>query len=117
LFSLWLCCEAPLATDQPSILGNSPMKLQTGVLFNEYQFFVREPGSAQPASGGKLESLNWTVGVSPYPFAASPFAISARATAAPYKKYATWGELKAASWSVELHWRLDERASTNGSPG
>jgi hypothetical protein len=86
LFSLWLCCEAPLATDQASILGNSPMKLQTGVLFDTYRFSVREPGTAGPVGGGRLESLNWTVGVSPYPFATSPFSISARASAAPFKE-------------------------------
>jgi hypothetical protein len=117
LFSLWLCCEAPLATDQTSILGNSPMKLQTGVLFDQYKLSVHESRIAKSASGGRLESLNWTIGVSPSPFATSPFKISARASAAPYKKYATWSELKAASWPVELHWRLVESESMNGSPG
>jgi hypothetical protein len=114
---LWLCCEAPLATDQASILGNSPMKVQTGMLFDTYRFSVREAGLAKSGSDARLESLNWTVGVSPYPFATLPFAISARATAAPYKSYATWAEMKAASWPVELTWRLVESESTNGSPG
>jgi hypothetical protein len=116
LFSLWLCREAPIGTEQSSILGDSPMKLQTGVLFNEYKFSVREPWSAKPASGGRLESLKWTIGVTPYPFVMSPLPISASATAAPAKKYAAWEELKAASWPVELHWRLVESDSENGSP-
>lgn len=116
LFSLWLCCEAPLATDEPSILGNSSMKLQTGVLKEAYRFSVREPGVAKSASSGRLESLNWTVGVSPYPFALPPFTVSANATVAPAKPYAAWAELKAANWPVELNWRLVESESVNGAP-
>jgi hypothetical protein len=116
LFSLWLCCEAPVATGQTSILGNSSMKLQTGVLFEQYRFSVPQPAIVRPAGGGPLASIDWTIGVSPYPFSASPLSISAQATAAPARKYATWAELKAASWRVELHWRLVESDSTNGSP-
>jgi hypothetical protein len=116
LFSLWLCCEAPVAADQTSILGNSTMKLQTGMLFEKYRFTVPQPPVVKTSNGGRIESLDWTIGVSPYPFAASPLIISAKSTVAPATKYAAWADLKAASWPVELHWRLVESESANGSP-
>jgi hypothetical protein len=116
LFSLWLCCEAPRVSDQPSILGNSSMKLQTGVLFEQYRLSVPHAAVAKQTRGGRLESLAWTVGVTPYPFVVTPLSISARATAAPAKSYHTWAELKAASWPLELSWEMVEGESTNGSP-
>jgi hypothetical protein len=115
LFSLWLCCEAPLSSGQSNILENSDMKLQTGVLFETCRLSAPQAASIETGKDGKVSSLHWTIGVGPYPFAAGPFWIAANAIAAPAKKYATWAELKAESWPVELQWQLVDGESTNGS--
>jgi len=115
LFSLWLCCDCPADGQRESILGQSAMKLQTDTLLNQFQFTVRDFAIKQPAAGERVEGLAWSVAVHPYPCKASPLSLSADCIAAPAKHYTSWQELKAASWPVELRWRLVESTSQNGS--
>ena len=115
LFSLWLCCDCPADDQRESILGQSAMKLQTDTLLNQFQFAVREFAIHESAAGERIEGLDWTVSVHPYPCKKSPLSLSAECIAAPAKHYASWQELKAASWPVELRWRLVESTSQNGS--
>jgi hypothetical protein len=106
LFSLWLCCDAPVAAGQESILGQSEMKLQTGVLFDKFQFDVSDFSVGRAADTGRIEALHWSIAVKPYPCTFEPLTLSAHAMAVPVKQYGSWHELKDASWGVELQWRL-----------
>lgn len=115
LFSLWLCCDCPADDERASILDESPMKLQTETLLNQFQFTVRDFTIDAPLEGARVEGLQWTIAVSPYPFKAAPLALSAECIAVPAQHYGTWHELQAASWPVELRWKLVEDASQNGS--
>jgi hypothetical protein len=115
LFSLWLCCDCPTGAEKKSILGESTMKLQTDTLFNQFQFSVPEHAINKSPDGERIESLDWTVGVYPYPFKVAPLALAAPAMAAPAVRYGSWRELKAAGWTVQLGWRLVEGKSPPGS--
>jgi len=106
LFSLWLCCDSPTGAGHESILGHSAMKLQTDALFNRFRFSVMEFKVHESSDNDRIDSLRWTIAVHPYPFNAGPFSLSAQAIAAPAVRYATWPELVASSWSVDLEWRL-----------
>jgi hypothetical protein len=106
LFSLWLCCDCPTNGERGTILGQSAMKLQTDVLFNQVQFSVSEFAIQQAPDSGRLESLNWAVGVQPYRFHAAPLELSVPAIVAPAVPYQSWEELKAACWPIELRWRI-----------
>jgi hypothetical protein len=114
LFSLWLCCDAPIGTGKETILGQSSMKLQTEVLFKQFHFAVPEFKALPAANDNQIAGLNWAVAVHPYPCKTAPLSLSARAIAAPAIPYDSWHELQAASWPVELEWQLVERAPTAG---
>jgi hypothetical protein len=115
LFSLWLCCDCPSDSQQESILGHSAMRLQTDTLLKQYQFAVRSFAIEESTVGDRIESLNWKVAVQPLPCKLSPMSLSAECIAVPAVQYASWHELKAASWPVTLRWQLVESASQNGS--
>jgi hypothetical protein len=106
LFSLWLCCDAPADESRESILSKSPMKLQTDTLLKRFRFSVQSFDMAGAKSAQRLESLQWSISVEPYPFAREPVVCSAPALAAPGLKYQKWDELSAASWTVKLVWRM-----------
>jgi len=115
LFSLWLCCDAPIEDGQENILGQSAMKLQTGALFNQFHFAVPDFRADRAPDADRLASLNWSVAVHPYPCKTAPFLLSAPSIAAPAERYACWQELQAASWPVELKWRLVDGRPAAGS--
>ena len=115
LFSLWLCCDCPAEGQRESILGQSAMKLQTDTLLNQFQFAVQEFAIKKSADGERIEGLDWSVAVYPYPCKSSPLSLSADCIAVPVKHYQSWRELKAAGWPVELRWQLVESTSQNGS--
>lgn len=107
LFSLWLCCDCPVdALPNGSLLGQSPMKARTESLLARFQFVSPECTIRESVSKKRVEGLSWIVPVRPYPFGASPVAITTQATAAPLERYGSWEELKAASWPFELTWSL-----------
>jgi hypothetical protein len=106
LFSLWLCCDAPVAEGQEDILGQSAMKLQTSVLFSQFKFNVPRFTVRPTIAAHPVENLQWSISVHPYPFQTEPLTLSARSFAAPAVRYGSWQELQAASWPVELEWRL-----------
>jgi hypothetical protein len=106
LFSLWLCCDCPVGAGETSILGRSAMKLQTDALFNRFQFSVAEFKVRRAHNKDRIDSLIWSIAVNPYAFKSGPSSLSAQSIATPAARYATWAELAAASWPVELEWRL-----------
>ncbi|MCI0334096.1 MAG: DUF3891 family protein [Planctomycetes bacterium] len=116
LFSLWLCCDSPTDRNRETILGQSAMKLQTDMLFSQFQFSVQEFEIKSFSHDERIEALSWSVGVHPFPCRTAPISLPAECIAVPAVPYASWQELKAASWPVALRWRLVEDTSTNGSP-
>jgi hypothetical protein len=106
LFSLWLCCEAPVGAGQQSILGQSTRKLQTSTLFDRFKFAAPEFKAIPSPDAGRVIGLHWTITVQPYPCQTEPLTFSAQSIAAPAVHYASWQELQAASWPVDLRWRL-----------
>jgi hypothetical protein len=106
LFSLWLCCDAPLAHDDVSILKQSQMKLRTEKLLGQYHFSTVGFGRRHATPDNPQEALAWVIAVEPYPFQSSPLSLALEAVIVPTARYANWPELKAASREIELHWRL-----------
>jgi hypothetical protein len=82
------------------------MKLQTGVLFDQFQFDVSHFEARRAADTGRIEGLHWSIAVNPYPCNSEPLTLRAHAMAVPVKPYGSWQELKGASWVVRLEWRL-----------
>jgi hypothetical protein len=115
LFSLWMCCDCPGDGAQQIGLGQSSMRLQTDALLGQYRFTVERFSVMETVADRRLGSLDWTVAVHPYP-CTSPLALTAECIAAPAEHYATWQDLKAASWPVRLRWRLVESSRRNGEP-
>jgi hypothetical protein len=117
LFSLWLCCDCPAHGASNINLDQSPMKLQTGVLFKQFQFAVQDFAAMETDGGERIGDLEWTVGVAPYPCVEAPLLLSARCIAVPVKRYSSWAELQSASWQTDLRWQLVGDPSRNGSAG
>ncbi len=113
LFSLWLCCDAPLAGDDGGMLEQSPMKVRAEKLFGQFHFTAAGFGRRHATPENPLEVLAWVIAVEPYPFGTSPLSLSLRAEAAPVARYASWPELTAASRPMELRWRLIPPATPN----
>jgi hypothetical protein len=97
LFSLWLCCDAPLAHDDVSILKQSQMKLRTEKLLGQYHFSTVGFGRRHATPDNPQEALAWVIAVEPYPFQSSPLSLALEAVIVPTARYANWPELKAAS--------------------
>jgi Protein of unknown function (DUF3891) len=106
LFSLWLCCDCPVDAKEASILANSAMKLRTDSLLAQFRFVSPECTIFESGSRHRVEELSWIVPVAPFPFKTEPLALTIQAKAAPATHYATLEKLVAASWSMELSWRL-----------
>ncbi len=113
LFSLWLCCDAPTAAEDASVLEQSPMKLRTEKLLDEYHFAPVGFGRRHPTPANPQEALAWVIAVDPYPFSTSPITLALTADLVPVSNYASWQELKAASRRIELRWRLIPPAAAN----
>ncbi len=117
LFSLWLCCDCPVEVPSTSplpggdgssgsMLRQSAMKLRTDSLLERYRFVSPECTIRESVSKKRVEALSWIVPIEPYPCKTAPLSLTARATVAPVSQYASWREMAAASWQIELHWRL-----------
>jgi hypothetical protein len=106
LFSLWLCCECPIAGVEGNVLDQSAMKTRADTLRGQFKFDVVGFGRRHPTPENDLEAFAWVVSVEPYPFKSSPVSLSAKALIAPAESYHTWSELAANSRPIELRWRL-----------
>jgi Protein of unknown function (DUF3891) len=106
LFSLWLCCDCPVNATGTSILDNSAMKLRTDSLLAQFRFVSPEFTVCESLSKHRVEGLSWIVPVEPFPFKTETLSLTIRAKAAPTIRYATLEELVAASWPMEVSWRL-----------
>ena len=114
LFSLWLCCDAPIGAEDASLLEKSLMKIRTEKLLAQYKFTPVGFGRRNSTPDNPLEALAWVVAVDPYPFDVTPLSLSLSATIVPVANYANWAELEAASHPVELRWRLMPPVVTAG---
>lgn len=112
LFSLWLCCECPIAGQSGNILEQSIMKLRTNTLLSQFDLQVAGFGRRHPTPENAAEALAWVIGVDPYPFMTSPLPLSAAAVWAPATRYAAWREMTAVSRPIELRWRLISAAQS-----
>jgi hypothetical protein len=106
LFSLWLCCDAPIAGEAGEILEQSPMKPRLDKLLSQFSFKSAGFGRRHVTLEISLEGLAWIIAVDPWPFSASPISLSMLAEWAPVANYENWQALKAASRPIELRWRL-----------
>ena len=106
LFSLWMCCDAPLAGEVATVREDSPIKERAATLVSEYQFSVIGSGRRHPTPENMTEALAWVIAVEPYPFAVSPLSLLLNAECVPVAHYQSWQDLKAASRPTELRWRL-----------
>jgi hypothetical protein len=106
LFSLWLCCEAPLGGDDPGVLEQSQMKLRAESLLKQFRFTAVGFGRRHATPDNPNEALAWVITVEPYPFRSSPLSLALKANIVPAVRYANWPELKAAGREIELRWRL-----------
>ncbi|HEX3598683.1 MAG TPA: DUF3891 family protein [Lacipirellulaceae bacterium] len=106
LFSLWLCCDAPLPGESADTLENSAMKVRAEKLLEKFRFSVIGSGRKHPTPDDMTEAIAWVIAVEPYPFGTAPISLSLRATAAPKARYTSWEELQAASRPIVLRWRL-----------
>jgi hypothetical protein len=106
LFSLWLCCDAPMAGDEVSILGESQMRPLTEKLFQKYRFKSVGFGRRHATPDNPQEALAWVIAVEPFAFTSPMLSFSLAADVVPVARYSSWNELKSASRQIELRWRL-----------
>jgi hypothetical protein len=106
LFSLWLCCDCPVDEDTASILAESGMKLRTDSLLAQFRFVSPECTIRESLSKHRVEGLSWIVPVEPFPCKTAPLSLTIQAKAVPATRYTTLQDLIAASWPMELSWRL-----------
>ena len=109
LFSLWLCCDVPVAGEPSHLLEESPMKLRTEKLLGQFHFTNVGFGRRHPTPDNPVEALAWIVAVEPYPFKTSPLTLGTTAELVPAQHYASWADLKAAARTIDLRWRLMPR--------
>jgi hypothetical protein len=115
LLSLWLCCDCPVEEDSKSILEESAMKLRADSLREQFQFASPECTVVESVSKNRAEALSWIVPMDPFPFGTEPLSLAAQATAVRASRYTSWQKLAAASWPVELSWRLVPAVSSGAS--
>jgi hypothetical protein len=113
LFSLWLCCDAPIAGETPPGREDSALKARAKTLLGEYHFSVIGSGRRHATPDNMTEALAWVIAVEPYPFAPSPLSFSLIAECVPAAHYKSWQELKVASRPMELRWRLMPPSAPN----
>jgi Protein of unknown function (DUF3891) len=106
LFSLWLCGDCPVDETSQSILTDSTIKLRRDTLLGRFRFAVPTCDIRHSADGRRIEALDWTVAVEPFPCDVAPTLLAASASAVPARSYVSWQALTEASWPIELHWRL-----------
>jgi len=106
LFSLWLCCDAPIAGETGATLEKSAMKPRLDKLLSQFGFKSAGFGRRHATLEISLEGLAWIIAVEPWPFAEPHISLSLIAEWAPVANYENWQSLKAASGPVELRWRL-----------
>lgn len=106
MFSLWLCCDAPLAAASGGLLENSAMGLRLEKLWERYQFSVIGAGRRHATPENATEALAWVVAVDPYPFGTSPLSLSTTGKVVPVAEYDDWRDVEAVSRPMELRWRL-----------
>ncbi len=106
LFSLWLCCDCPLAEGGASILNESDMKERTAAVLGLYQFEVRESSVQVPSDRNQPMHLSWTLAIKPWPLMVDELILATDAKFVPARSYQNVAELAAAGAPAELRWRL-----------
>jgi hypothetical protein len=116
LFSLWLCCECPIAGVEGNVLDQSAMKPRKDKFCGRFKFDVAGFGRRHPTPESSAEAFAWVVSVAPFPFKTSPISLATYARIAPVGRYNSWPELEANCRPIELRWRLISPADTPSSP-
>lgn len=106
LFSLWLCCDAPVAGEESHSAHKSPLGARAETLESQFHLSVIGSGRRHATPENMMEALAWVISIDPYPFAQEAVSVSLQAQVVPVTRYASWGELKAVSRPMELRWRL-----------
>lgn len=106
LFSLWLCCDAPVGGSDDGLLEGSPIHDRAQLLLREYPMKVVGFGRRHATLENPQEALAWVVAVEKFPLRESPLSLSLMARIVPVKEYDDWAEVEAASRPMELRWRL-----------
>ena len=111
LFSLWLCCDCPIADqvtgDDAGMLEQTAMKERTKNLLGEFEVFRRgiraaAHNTAKSAGSARLGR----VALIRIRLISNRSRCGLMADVVPVAQYANWQELKAASRPMELRWRL-----------
>jgi hypothetical protein len=106
LFSLWLCCDTPLASDEMHTPEQSPLKARAEKLKAQYHLSVIGSGRRHATPQNMTEALAWVIAVDPYPFEKESVSLSLQSQIVPVARYGRWEELNAVSRPMELRWRL-----------
>jgi hypothetical protein len=115
LFSLWLCCDAPVAGEPSTLLEQSSMKLRTETLLSRFKCTTIGFGRRHPTLENPLEAMAWIIGVEPYPFRTAPLSMAISGQLVPVARYQSWADVQSAARTVEIRWRLmPPAASANG---
>src|SRR5207249_2773894 len=104
--SLWLCCDCPVDDTATNMLSQSAMNLRADSLLERFRFVPPECTMRESISKHRVEGLSRSVPAEPFRCDASPLLLNANARAAPVSKYGSWQAMEAASWPIELSWRL-----------
>ncbi|HEX4413120.1 MAG TPA: DUF3891 family protein [Lacipirellulaceae bacterium] len=106
LFSLWLCCDTPVAGEVAGSAHKSPLGARAETLEAQFHLSVIGSGRRHATPENMVEALAWVISVDPYPFAQEAVSVALQARAVPVATYTAWGEIKMASRPMELRWRL-----------
>lgn len=106
LFSLWLCCDCPLAEGSASILNAPGMKGRTQAVLGLYQFEARENSVQRPSECNQTLQLSWTLAIKPWPLVVDELTLSTHAKFVPVRQYKNAAEITVTSSHADLRWRL-----------
>jgi hypothetical protein len=107
LLSLWLCCDGPVTSVDAGETPNAEMKSRTATVLGMYHF-------TEASKAVERDAIVWEGTLAPWPFSMAELQLATPAIAAPAQKYPSWAALKAASWPVDVRWRLRQTLPTSG---
>jgi hypothetical protein len=106
LFSLWMCCDAPLGGEAMHSPKQSPLKARSEKLKAHYHLSLVSSGRRHATPENMTEAFAWVISVDPYPFGEAPLTLALQAQSVPAARYERWQDLNKVSRRTELRWRL-----------
>jgi hypothetical protein len=107
LLSLWLCCDGPVTSVDAGETPNAEMKSRTAAVLGRYQF-------TEASKAVERDAIAWEGTLTPWPFSTADLQLATPAIVAPVQKYRSWAALQAASWPIDVRWRLRETLPASG---